>query len=81
MNVIFFLLGDPPTSEFYVLTFRNAMFWNVGTKFRCRVTTKKKEYIFHKYILVFEVVGFPETLNKFLYAFRVSPDAVSFLTC
>ena len=26
MNVVFFLLGDSPESEFYVPTFRNALF-------------------------------------------------------
>ena len=59
-NVIFFLLGDSPASEFYVRTFRNTLFHihrrckSMKTeqsvpkrrqiKFRCWGITQKKEY-------------------------------------
>jgi len=54
LNVVFFLLGDPPATELYVPTFRNTLFHLYRRckqvecrhiKFRTRGTTQKKEYI------------------------------------
>ena len=40
LNVLFFLLGDSPASEFYVLTFRNTLSvpssWMVSALERCK---------------------------------------------
>jgi len=60
LNVVFFLLGDSPASEFYIPTFQNALsvpssqvpmkmeqaecFETSAFKFRCRGITQKREY-------------------------------------
>jgi len=52
LNVIFFLLGNSPASEFYMPTFRNTLFYlhrqsvpkRWHTKFRRRGITQKKAY-------------------------------------